>query len=73
MSEQKIQLASLLLLICLIFPQSNAKQCIFEGQCVTVEDCNNICKSGEDPFLCIRSGPNRGKCCCLKKDGFVIE
>ncbi|XP_019089527.1 PREDICTED: putative defensin-like protein 277 [Camelina sativa] len=73
MCEQKIQLASLLLLICLIFPQSNGYIFDFEGQCVTVEDCNNICKSGEDPFWCILSGPNKGKCCCLKKDGFVIE
>ncbi|AED94193.1 putative defensin-like protein 277 [Arabidopsis thaliana] len=73
MSAQKIYLASLLLFICLVFPQSTAIVCNFEGHCVTSDDCINVCKSGEDPFLCVRSGPHKGMCCCLKTNGSVLE
>ncbi|CAL9224618.1 unnamed protein product [Arabidopsis halleri] len=73
MSTQKIYLASLLLFICLVFPQSTAILCNFEGHCITGDDCINVCISGEDPFLCVKSGTHKNKCCCLKKNDFVLE
>ncbi|CAL9224616.1 unnamed protein product [Arabidopsis halleri] len=73
MSTQKIYLASLLFFICLVFPQSTAIVCNIEGHCITDEDCINACITGGVPFFCVKSGTSKGKCCCIKKNGFVLE
>ncbi|ESQ34568.1 hypothetical protein EUTSA_v10009182mg [Eutrema salsugineum] len=78
MSAQKFQLASLLLVISLLFSQSAANRCIYKGPSKTDDDCKKICTGpGEDPsfLLCITGPPMNGKCCCKhpnQKDSLVL-